>query len=175
MRPPIAWTKIRCAPPLKVHFPWRPVNRRIHGFCPCPASRNIAKWLALFQQLPRSLPNLRALAVRRACDLAIKNGQVAAGIFSTGQSQTAIGNSRGLFAAYRETHAEFSITMQEKPAASWAKANSADVRNFDPQKLAARASEKAQSGGTAAGITGWALHRHSRAGGGSRSGRLPLL
>ena len=72
-----------------------------------------------------------------------KKGQIAAGIFATGQSQTAMGNSRGLFAAYRETHAEFSITMQEKPAASWAKANSADVRNFDPQKLAARASEKA--------------------------------
>ena len=88
-------------------------------------------------------PEDRARAVRRACDLAIKHGQVAAGIYSTGQSQTALGNSRGLFAAYRETHATFSITMQEKPAASWAKANSADVRNFDTQKLAARASEKA--------------------------------
>jgi PmbA protein len=88
-------------------------------------------------------PEDRARAVRRACDLAIKNGQVAAGIYSTGQSQTAVGNSRGLFAEYRETHAEFSITMQEKPAASWAKANSADVRNFDTQKLAERATEKA--------------------------------
>jgi predicted Zn-dependent protease len=88
-------------------------------------------------------PDDRARAVRRACDLAIKNGQVAAGIYSTGQSQTAVGNSRGLFAAYRETHSEFSITMQEKPAASWAKANSADIRNLDPQALAARASEKA--------------------------------
>jgi PmbA protein len=85
----------------------------------------------------------RARAVRRACDLAVKNGQVAAGIFASGQSQSAIGNSRGLFAAYRETHAEFSITMQQEPAASWAKANSADVRDFDPQKLAERASEKA--------------------------------
>jgi predicted Zn-dependent protease len=85
----------------------------------------------------------RAQAVRRACDLAIENGQVAAGIFASGQSQSAIGNSRGLFAAYRETHAEFSITMQQEPAASWAKANSADVRAFDPQKLAQRASEKA--------------------------------
>jgi PmbA protein len=85
----------------------------------------------------------RALAVRRACNLAIKHGQVAAGIYSTGQSQTAVGNSRGLFATYRESHAEFSITMQEKPAASWAKANSADVQKFDPQRLAARASEKA--------------------------------
>jgi predicted Zn-dependent protease len=88
-------------------------------------------------------PKDRARAVRRACDLAVKKGQVAAGIFSTGQSQTAVGNSRGLFAAYQETHSQFSITMQENPAASWAKANSADVRAFDPQKLAARASEKA--------------------------------
>ncbi len=85
----------------------------------------------------------RARAVRRACDLALKKGQVAAGIYSNGQRQSALGNSRGLFAASRETHSEFSITMQEAPAASWAKANSADVRAFDPQKLAARASEKA--------------------------------
>jgi PmbA protein len=54
-----------------------------------------------------------------------------------------MGNSRGLFAAYRETHAEFSITMQESPAASWAKANACNVRDFDPQKLAAIASDKA--------------------------------
>ena len=89
-------------------------------------------------------PEDRARAVKKSCDLAIQNGQVAAGIFSTGQSQLVIANSRGLFAAHRETHAEFSITMQNDPAASWAKANSGSVRNFDPQKLAARASQKAQ-------------------------------
>lgn len=85
----------------------------------------------------------RARAVRKACDLALQRGQIAAGIFSTGQSQSVMGNSRGLLAAYRETHAEFSITMQEAPAASWAKANAGDVRQFDPLQLAARASEKA--------------------------------
>src|SRR5437879_7226499 len=84
----------------------------------------------------------RARAVRRACDLAVKKGQVAAGIYSNGQSQSALVNSRGLFASYRETHSEFSITVQEGPAASWAKANSSDVRAFDPQRLATRASEK---------------------------------
>jgi predicted Zn-dependent protease len=88
----------------------------------------------------------RARAVRSACELAVGKGQVAAGIFSSGQSQSAIGNSRGLFAAYRETHSEFSVTMQEDPAASWAKANFADVRALDPQKLAERASEKAHLG-----------------------------
>src|SRR5256885_666301 len=85
----------------------------------------------------------RARAVRRACDLALKKDQVAAGIFSNGQSQSTLANSRGLFADYRETHSEFSVTMQEGSAASWAKANSADVRAFDPHKLAARAGEKA--------------------------------
>jgi PmbA protein len=88
-------------------------------------------------------PADRARAVRRACDLALKKGQVAAGIFATGQSQTAMGNSRGLFATYRETHAEFSITMLEGPAASWAKANAADARDFDTQALAVRASDRA--------------------------------
>src|SRR5258707_12364772 len=88
-------------------------------------------------------PEERARAVRRACDLAAKKGQVAAGIFSSGQSQTGVGNSRGLFATYCETHSQFSITMQEDPAASWAKADSADVRAIDPQKLAEKASEKA--------------------------------
>jgi len=88
----------------------------------------------------------RARAVRLACDLAVKKGQIAAGIFASGQSQSVIGNSRGLFAAYRETHAEFSVTMQEESAASWAKANSSDIRALEPQKLAERASEKSHLG-----------------------------
>ena len=88
-------------------------------------------------------PEDRARAVRLACDLAIKKGQIAAGIFSSGMNQTAVGNSRGLFATFSETHSQFSITMQEEPAASWAKADSADVREIYPQKLAERASEKA--------------------------------
>src|SRR5712664_4010755 len=37
----------------------------------------------------------RARAVRSACELALGKGQVAAGIFSSGLSQSAIGNSRG--------------------------------------------------------------------------------
>lgn len=110
---------------------------------PMPGAQKYSRVNRFVRQTAEITPEDRAQAVRRACDLAIKRGQVAAGIFSTGQSQTAVGNSRGLFAAYRETHGEFSVTMQEKPAASWAKANSADVRNFDPQRLAARASEKA--------------------------------
>ena len=89
-------------------------------------------------------PEARARAVKQASDLAVRIGQIAAGIFSSGQSQLALGNSNGLFAAHRQTHAEFSITMQDDPAASWAKSNSGDVRKIDPHALARRASEKAK-------------------------------
>jgi PmbA protein len=91
----------------------------------------------------------RARAVRKACDLAIKAGQVAAGIFVSGQMQSAVGNSRGLFATYRQTRAEFSITMQQEAATSWAKGNAADVRDLAPQTLARRASDKAKLATTA--------------------------
>jgi PmbA protein len=110
--------------PLRGKQRYRPVNRFV-------------------KQTAALTPEDRARAVRRACDLAAKKGQVAAGIFSSAQSQSALGNSRGLFAPYRDTHAVFSITMQEGSAASWAKANAADVRAFGPQKLAERASDKA--------------------------------
>jgi predicted Zn-dependent protease len=54
-----------------------------------------------------------------------------------------MGNSRGLFATYRDTHAVFSITMQKGAAASWAKENAANVDDITPQDLAQRASDKA--------------------------------
>jgi PmbA protein len=85
----------------------------------------------------------RARAVKSVCQFAEKKGQVAAGIFSSGQNQSVLVNSRGLFAAYRHTHATFSVTMQQGSAASWAKANSGDVGQFDSLELAKLASAKA--------------------------------
>jgi predicted Zn-dependent protease len=117
-----------------------PENPRL---LPLPGKQRYRKVNRFVSATAALTPEDRARAVRRACDLAIQRGQVAAGIFSNAQTQTALGNSRGLFAAHRETHATFSITMQEAAAASWAKANSSDVRVFDAQKLAAVASEKA--------------------------------
>jgi len=110
---------------------------------PLPAKQRYRSVNRFVKQTAALTPEDRARAVRQACDLAVKKGQVAAGIFSSAQAQSALGNSRGLFAAYRDTHAVFSITMQEESAASWAKANAADVRDIAPQKLAQVASEKA--------------------------------
>ncbi len=117
---------------------------KIPGLLPMPGKQRYRSVNRFANETATTTPEDRARAVKKSCDLAIRNGQNAAGIFSTGQSQLALANSQGLFAAHRQTHAEFSITMQDEPAASWAKANSGNVRNFDPQKLAARASEKAQ-------------------------------
>ena len=118
----------------------QPQNPRL---LPLPSRQRYRSVNRFMNRTAALTPEDRARAVRHACDLAIKNGQVAAGIFASGQNQLAMGNSRGLFAAYCQTRAEFSITMQEDPAARWAKANSADIHDIDPQELAVRASKKA--------------------------------
>jgi predicted Zn-dependent protease len=110
---------------------------------PMPGKQSYRAVNRFVKQTATLTPEDRARAVRRACDLAIKKGQTAAGIFSSAQTQAAMGNSCGLFAAYRDTHAVFSITLQEGSAASWAKENAANVADIDPQRLAERASEKA--------------------------------
>jgi predicted Zn-dependent protease len=117
---------------------------KVPGLLPMLGRQRYQKVSRFSRETASVTPDDRARAVKNASDLAIRNGQVAAGIFSTGQSQLGFGNSRGLFAAHRQTHAEFSITITNDPAASWAKANAGSVRAFDPQKLAIRASEKAQ-------------------------------
>lgn len=110
---------------------------------PMPGKQRYREVDRFIKQTAALTPEDRARAVRRACDLAIKKGQTAAGIFSSAQSQSVMGNSLGLFAAYRDTHAVFSITMQEGSAASWAKENFANVGEIDPHRLAQRASDKA--------------------------------
>jgi PmbA protein len=113
------------------------------GLLPLPAKQKY-RAVRRFSPATASLSaDSRARAVKNACTLAESEGQIAAGIFSSGQSQSVLANSRGLFAAYRQTQAEFSVTMQQGSATSWAKANAADFRGFDPLALAKTASEKA--------------------------------
>jgi len=114
------------------------------GLLPLPHKQ---KYRAMRRFIPATAAlsaEARARAVKKACTLAESKSQVAAGIFSSGQSQSVIANSRGLLAAYRQTQAEFSVTMQQGSATSWAKANAADFRAFHPLRLAETASEKAE-------------------------------
>jgi predicted Zn-dependent protease len=110
---------------------------------PMPGPQKYRKVARYFENTAHATPADRARAVARVAALAEKNKQTAAGIFSTGVTQSAIANTRGLFASHRQTRAEFSITILEPDSSGWAKANSPDVRAIDPEAMARGASDKA--------------------------------
>ena len=95
-----------------------------------------------------SSPAERAAAVAEAIAVAEAASQTAAGIYSASQSAEALLNSRGLFAYYRETLAQFSITTMAEDSSGWAKAGSPDVSRIFPLELARRASQKAARAGS---------------------------
>ena len=109
---------------------------------PMPGSQKYEKVARYFENTAYATPADRARAVVKVAELAEKNKQTAAGIFSTGVTQFAIANSRGLFASHRQTRAEFSITILEPDSSGWAKSNSPDLAQIDPVALARSASEK---------------------------------
>ena len=96
-----------------------------------------------FPATAAATPMDRARAVTRVCKMADSSKQTAAGIFSTGFVQTLLTNSKGLLARHDYTESEFSITILEEKSSGWAKANSPDVTEINPEALAASASRKA--------------------------------
>jgi predicted Zn-dependent protease len=73
---------------------------------PMPGAQKYSRVHRFVKQTAAVTPEDRALAVRRACDLAIKKGQIAAGIFATGQSQTRWKFARAV-RGHSETHGIF--------------------------------------------------------------------
>ncbi len=88
-------------------------------------------------------PQDRARAVTRVCKMAEEGKQTAAGIFTTGFVRNLLANSKGLSARHDDTRAEFSVTILEENSSGWAKSNSPDILNIDPDALFESASEKA--------------------------------
>ncbi len=110
---------------------------------PMPGPQKYPKVKHYFEATAAATAEDRARAVVSVISLAAKNGQTAAGIFSTGASATVLANSRGLFAAHRQTGAEFSVTMLETDSSGWVKASAPDLRDLKLEELAATASSKA--------------------------------
>jgi predicted Zn-dependent protease len=109
---------------------------------PMPGPQKYAKAARYFENTAYATPAERARAIARVAEMAEKNKQTAAGIFSTGVTQSAIANTKGLFASHRQTRAEFSITILESDSSGWAKANSPDLDRINPAAMARSASEK---------------------------------
>lgn len=89
-------------------------------------------------------PGDRADGVGKIVAIAKKSKLVTAGIYSSSQTAEAVINSNGLSAYHRQTSAEVSITMLADSSSGWQKANSPDVRNVDPARLAEIAAQKAR-------------------------------
>ena len=96
-----------------------------------------------FDETAAATPDARARAVAEAIREVESAGQTAAGIYSTGASQLALFNSRGVAACHEESMARFSITAMAADSSGWAKASACDHRDFDPLQLARTASRKA--------------------------------
>jgi predicted Zn-dependent protease len=97
-----------------------------------------------FDQTAALTPADRAEGVAKIVNAAKKNKLVTAGIFSSSQSAEAVVNSKGLSVYHRQTSAEVSITMLADSSSGWQKANSPDVGNIDPVRLAEIAAQKAR-------------------------------
>jgi PmbA protein len=97
-----------------------------------------------FDKTAAIAPGDRAAAVGKIVAVAKKNGLVTAGIYSSSQASESVINSNGLSVFHRQTAAEVSITMLADDSSGWQKANSPNVENLDPLRLAEIAAQKAR-------------------------------
>jgi PmbA protein len=88
-------------------------------------------------------PEDRAAAVEQIVAVAKQHKQTTAGIYSSSEHVEALVNSRGLMKIHRQTSSEVSITMLADDSSGWQKANSPNVANLNPKRLAEVAADKA--------------------------------
>jgi predicted Zn-dependent protease len=109
---------------------------------PMPGKQKYAKTERFFEATAAATPQDRARVVALVCETAEKLHETSAGIYSTGAARSVLANSKGLFAEYEQTRAEFSVTMMGGDSSGWAKANAPDIAALDPVTLAQRAAVK---------------------------------
>ncbi len=96
-----------------------------------------------FEQTAAITPELRAEGVKNIVGIADHHRLVTAGVYSSSELFDGIFNSRGLSKWHAQTSAEISITMLGDDSSGWQKANSPDVTNLNPLRLAEIAAQKA--------------------------------
>jgi predicted Zn-dependent protease len=110
------------------------------GESPVPTQASPSRY---FEQTAAITPELRAEGAGKIVGVADRHKLTTAGVFSSGELFEGIFNSRGLSRWHTQTSAEVSITMLAADSSGWQKANSADVANLDPLRLAETAAQKA--------------------------------
>ncbi len=89
-------------------------------------------------------PEARARAVNSIIKLAQSSGLKAYGSFTTGTCETGIGNSLGILAYNLATDAYCNIVMMGEDSSGYAEISARDVQDFDVEKFARIAIDKAQ-------------------------------
>ena len=96
-----------------------------------------------FDQTAATTADDRAQAVETMVDIARHYKLTAAGIFATSDAIEGIFNSRGIADWHQQTSSDISITMLAGNSSGWQKANSPNVGDLDPPRLAETAARKA--------------------------------
>lgn len=96
-----------------------------------------------FEQTAAITPEQRAEDVKQIVSVADRHKLTTAGVFSSSDSFEGIFNSRGLSKWHKQTLAEVSVTMLADDSSGWQKANSPNIANVDPLRLAEVAAQKA--------------------------------
>jgi predicted Zn-dependent protease len=98
-----------------------------------------------FETTAGTTPQMRAESVAEAIAVVEGSGQIAAGIYSTGETFFGLRNTLGVDAWHEETLARFSITAMAPDSSGWAKDSACDCRKLDPAGLARAAASKASA------------------------------
>ena len=90
-------------------------------------------------------PMQRAENIAKAIELCKPEGFAAAGIFSNGNSHSAMGNSNGLFAYHESSSVNFSITVMGDDSSGWAQKSGPKSTEIEAEKLTEIAIRKAET------------------------------
>ncbi len=101
-----------------------------------------------FESTAEAAPAVRVEGARAAIEPAVEKGLVVAGYFEHGAGFSAVGNSRGLLAYSRSTHASYSVTARtaDGAASGYGADSSRDIAEVDCAHAAERAIGKAEAG-----------------------------
>ena len=90
-------------------------------------------------------PASRTDAVAGVIEKAKESGLKTAGAFSNEARSFAVANSEGVFAYYRGTGANFSVTAMAEDSSGWAEQEARSIAEIEPQRLGRIAIEKARA------------------------------
>jgi PmbA protein len=112
-------------------------------FTSLPSPTPMAEIEAFDEATAAFSPEARAKAVGVICQLAVKNGLIASGAFTTGVFELAVANSLGIFGYYSTTTADVSTVIMSDDSAGYAAATAWKVGEINTEAVGAEAVEKA--------------------------------